>query len=275
VNAAGRYQLDFRSPVVTERMDAVIHRLITDYGLGYLKFDYNINAGIGTDLFATSAGHGLLEHNRAFLAWIDVLFERYPGLVIEACASGGGRADAATLRRHSILSVSDQTDHLRSVAIVAGASTAITPEQAGMWVYPQPEFSADEFDLSIVNGMLGRPQLSGGIWKLSETQLDRLAGAVSVYKSYRADIPGSLPFWPLGLPRWNDDWVAHGLSAGQYRYISVWRRAGEASTVLPGVEEGAVRVLFPSDGATNIRWVDGVLRVTLPNAPSAVLFRVG
>ena len=275
VNAAGRYQLDFRSPVVTERMDAVIHRLITDYGLGYLKFDYNINAGIGTDLFATSAGNGLLEHNRAFLAWIDVLFERYPGLVIEACASGGGRADCATLRRHSILSVSDQTDHLRSVAIVAAASTAITPEQAGMWVYPQPEFSADEFDLSIVNGMLGRPQLSGGIWKLSETQLDRLAGAVSVYKSYRADIPGSLPFWPLGLPRWNDDWVAHGLSAEQYRYISVWRRAGKASTVLPGVEEGAIRVLFPSDGAATIRWVDGVLRITLPNAPSAVLFRVG
>jgi len=256
-------------------MDAVIHRLITDYGLGYLKFDYNVNAGIGTDLLADSAGDGLLGHNRAFLAWIDGLFGRYPGLVIEACASGGGRADYATLQRHSIISTSDQTDHLRSVPIAAAAPSAITPEQAAIWVYPQPEFGADEFDLSIVNGLLARPQLSGGIWKLSEAQLERLASAVRVYKSYRSDIPWSLPFWPLGLPRWGDDWVAQGLRAGQSRYVCVWRRAGEASVLLPGIEEGTVDLLFPSDSAAGVRWVDGVLQVTLPHAPSAVLLRVG
>ncbi len=275
VNAAGRFQLDFRAPAVIERMDAVIHRLITDYGLGYLKFDYNVNAGIGTDLLADSAGDGLLGHNRAFLAWIDGLFGRYPGLVIEACASGGGRADYATLQRHSIISTSDQTDHLRSVPIAAAAPSAITPEQAAIWVYPQPEFGADEFDLSIVNGLLARPQLSGGIWKLSEAQLERLASAVRVYKSYRSDIPWSLPFWPLGLPRWGDDWVAQGLRAGQSRYVCVWRRAGEASVLLPGIEEGTVDLLFPSDSAAGVRWVDGVLQVTLPHAPSAVLLRVG
>ena len=92
VNSAGRHQLDFRSPDVVARLDGIIDRLVTDYGLGYLKFDYNINAGIGTDLNADSAGDGLLSHNRAYLAWIDELFERYPQLVIEACASGGARA---------------------------------------------------------------------------------------------------------------------------------------------------------------------------------------
>jgi alpha-galactosidase len=110
VNAAGRYQLDFRSPIVIERMDAVIHRIVTEYGLGYLKFDYNVNAGVGTDFGSSSAGSGLIAHNRAYLAWIDRLLERYPNIVIEACASGGGRADYATLQRHSITSTSDQTD---------------------------------------------------------------------------------------------------------------------------------------------------------------------
>ena len=103
VNGQGRYQLDFREPAVRTRMDRIIDRLIGDYGLGYLKFDYNINGGIGTEVGGVSAGHGLLDHNRAFLGWIDGLFARHPGLVIEACSSGGGRVDYATLARHSIV----------------------------------------------------------------------------------------------------------------------------------------------------------------------------
>lgn len=274
VNAAGRYQLDFRSPVVIERMDAVIHRLVTDFGLGYLKFDYNVNGGIGTDLDADSPGDGLLGHNRAFLGWIDTLFEKYPDIVIEACASGGGRADYATLQRHSIISTSDQTDHLRYVPIAAGAPTAITPEQAAIWVYPQPEFDDDEFSLSIVNGLLARPQVSGGIWKLSDTQLERLAEGIAVYKTYRHEIPAAMPVWPLGLPCWNDDWVAQGLTAASGTLLSVWRRGGATTIRLPNLGKGIVDVLFPMNSAATTVWDGDDLVVTLPACPSAVLFKI-
>lgn len=275
VNAAGRYQLDFRSPAVIERMDAVIHRMVTDYGLGYLKFDYNVNGGIGTDLDADGPGDGLLGHNRAFLGWIDALFERYPRIVIEACASGGGRADHATLQRHSIISTSDQTDHLRYVPIAASAPTAITPEQAAIWVYPQREFCQEEFDLSIVNGLLARPQLSGRIWKLSGAQLLRLAEAMHVYRGYRHEIPESMPLWPLGLPAWMDDWVAQGLIMTSGTYLSVWRRGGKETIRLPGIGQGEVEILFPPDSAVTVQWSEGELVVTLPGSPSAVLLRIG
>jgi alpha-galactosidase len=274
VNAAGRYQLDFRSPAVIERMDAVVHRLVTDYGLAYLKFDYNVNGGIGTDFDADSAGDGLLGHNRALLAWIDGLFARYPDIVIEACASGGGRADYATLRRHSIVSTSDQTDHLLSIPIAASAPTAITPEQAAIWVYPQHEFGPDEFDLSIVNGLLARPQISGRVWKLSKAERERLAEAISVYKTYRTEIPAALPTWPLGLPRWDDEWVAHGLVSTTATYLSIWRRGGSESIRLPGIESGRVDVLFPRSSAATTEWREENLFVTLPAIPSAVLLRV-
>jgi alpha-galactosidase len=274
VNAAGRYQLDFRSPLVIERMDAVIHRIVTAYGLGYLKFDYNVNGGVGTDRGSSSSGTGLLAHNRAYLAWVDALLERYPNLVIEACASGGGRADYATLRRHSITSTSDQTDSLRSVAIAAAAATAITPEQAGVWVYPQPEFSEDEFDLSIVNGLLARPQLSGGIWKLSHERLERLAQAVRSYKGYRSEIAAALPFWPIGLPGWSDDWIAHGLNAESGTYISVWRRGGGDSIVLPGLNNRGISVIFPPDSSVTTSWEGKNLIVRLPRTPSAVLLKI-
>ena len=280
VNGAGRYQLDFHSPAVIERMDAVIERLAGEYSLGYLKFDYNINGGIGTDIDSDSPGDGLLGHNRAFLAWIDRLFERHPDLVIEACASGGARVDYATLARHSILSTSDQTDHLRYVPIAAAAPTGVTPEQAAVWVCPQPEFSDDELELCIVNGLLARPQLSGGIWKLSASQMEIVAAGIAVYKEYRHVIPTGLPQWPLGLPHWDDAWISQALVAPDGIYIAVWRRGGGDSATLPlpipAGTDVSVEVLFPAGGEAGGRWDSelGELSVTLLRSPSARLIRV-
>ena len=50
-----RYQLDYRNPEVRAYADSVIDRLIKEYGVGYIKMDYNIEPGIGTDLHADSA----------------------------------------------------------------------------------------------------------------------------------------------------------------------------------------------------------------------------
>lgn len=44
-----RYHLDFRNPEVRAYTRGVIDRLIRDYGIGYFKIDYNINAFAGTD----------------------------------------------------------------------------------------------------------------------------------------------------------------------------------------------------------------------------------
>ena len=97
----GRYQLDFRNPAVREFADGVIRRLVEEYGAGYIKMDYNINAGIGTQRAADSAGDGLLSHNRAYLEWLDHIFIIYPDLIIENCGSGGMRINDALLTRHS------------------------------------------------------------------------------------------------------------------------------------------------------------------------------
>src|SRR6185369_13494264 len=41
----GRYQLDYRNPEVRAHADRVIDRLVREYGVGYIKMDYNIDAG--------------------------------------------------------------------------------------------------------------------------------------------------------------------------------------------------------------------------------------
>lgn len=277
VNTQGRHQLDFRSPDVVARMDRIVDRLIADYGLGYLKFDYNVNGGPGTERHAESVGDGLLGHNRAFLAWIDGLFARHPGLVIEACSSGGARIDYATLARHSILSTSDQTSHLRYVPIAAGAPTGVTPEQAAVWVYPQPEFSDEENALCVVNGLLARPQLSGGLAELSPAQLELVAAGVDVYKQYRRELADAVPVWPTGLPTWDEPWTSLALRTSARTLLSVWRRGGDdtRSLRLPHLRgrEVTVEFAYPLGFAGSYEWdgVDGVLHVTLPTAPSARL----
>ena len=135
----GRYHLDLRHPAAVKHLDEVIDFVVGDLGVGYLKLDYNIAVGPGPDTGGLSAGAGLLDANRAHLAWLDAVLDRHPGLVIENCSSGGMRTDYALLARLQLQSTSDQQDYLRYPPIAAAAPAGIAPEQAAVWAYPQPE----------------------------------------------------------------------------------------------------------------------------------------
>jgi len=278
----GRYHLDFRHPAVIAHLDGVVDRLVADYGVGYFKLDYNVNAGPGTDLDG-SPGAGLLGHERALLAWIEGVLDRHPGLVLENCGSGALRCDYAMLSRLQLQSTSDQRDHRRYVPIAAAAPVAIAPEQAAVWAYPQPEFNDDQIASALCNALLGRIHLSVYLNRMSADQRALVAEAMAVYKRIRADIPASVPFWPLGLPGWTDSWVALALRGPQKTYVTVWRcdgddAAGERALSLPYLKgrNVAVRVLFPGSSKAAIEWnaARGELTVGLPEPGTACLFAV-
>lgn len=275
----GRYQLDFRHPAAVAHLDRVVDRLVADYGVGYFKLDYNINPGPGTDL-GGSAGAGLLGHQRAYLAWLDAVLDRHPGLVLENCASGGMRTDYALLARLQLQSTSDQQDPLNYAPIAAAAPAAITPEQAAVWAYPQPDYDDDLNAFTLAGALLGRIHLSGHLNRMSAPQRAMVAEAVAVYKRIRADIPRSVPFWPLGLPGWTDPWVALGQRAPHTTYLTLWRRdaqsAIERSLAVPHLRGRGVtaRVLFPAAAAdTDLSWdaERGELTVRMPNPGTARL----
>jgi alpha-galactosidase len=271
----GRYQLDYRHPAVIARMDKVIDGLVYEYGLGYFKFDYNISPGAGTDVGGVAAGHGMLGHNRAFLAWLDGVFDRHPALVIENCSSGGMRVDYAQLSRMSIQSTSDQTDPLRYVPIAAAAPSAVTPEQSAVWAYPQPGWSADLNALTVVSALLGRVHLSGRVDLLDEDQLSAVAQGMAVYKAIRHRLPVADPYWPLGLPGWYDDWSALALRTPEAVLLAVWRRGGGDTVRLPLPCTGSVAtVRYPTGTAATVALSGTDLTVSLPAAPSACLIEV-
>jgi alpha-galactosidase len=276
----GRHQLDFRHPAVVQHVDETVDRLVREFGIGYFKLDYNINIGAGTDVDGARAGAGLLGHNRAYSAWIDAVLDRHPGLVLENCSSGGMRVDYAQLARHSIQSTSDQTDPERYVSIAAAAPSCVTPEQSAVWAYPQPDWSTDVNDLTLVNALLGRVHLSGRIDLLDAAGRESVRHAMDVYKDLRHRIPHALPIWPLGLPGWYDAWCAAGLADEEGVLLQVWRRGGGDAVVLPLPafvgRDIDVEVLFPAGRRGEVSWSaeDGALRVHLPDAPSARLLRL-
>jgi alpha-galactosidase len=283
----GRYHLDLRHPAAIRHLDDVTDYLVGELGVGYLKLDYNINAGPGTEAGGLSAGAGLLGHNRALLSWLDALLDRYPSLTIENCGSGAMRMDYAMLSRTQLQSTSDQQDHLRYAAIAAAAPMAVTPEQAAVWAYPQPSFTDDEIGFVMCNALLGRVHLSGHLDQMSPRQHGLVAEAVSVYQAIRPDLARAVPFWPLGLPRWTDSRLSLGMRAPGATYVAAWSRppltgapsADPAVLALPvrhlrGVT--GAEVLYPAAAGARASWdaASGMLTVVLPRTPSACLIQL-
>jgi alpha-galactosidase len=125
-----------------------------------------------------------------------------------------------------------------------------------------------------------------------------VAEAVRVYKeSLRPAIAGSVPFWPIGLPRWTDQWVALGLRAPGTSHLAVWHRgslpgsgsaegapqadghgAGTLTMPVPHLRGRRVtpRVLYPRQAGAEADWdaARGTLTITIPNVPSACVLRL-
>ncbi len=277
----GRYQLDFRNPAVRKHADGVIDRLVQQYGVGYIKMDYNINAGIGTEVEADSFGDGLLAHNRAYLAWLDGVFDRYPELVIENCGSGGMRMDYALLSRHSIQSSSDQTDYRKYAVIAACCATAVTPEQCAVWSYPKREGDAEEVIFNMVNALLMRIHQSGQLAEIAPERLALVREGLAYYKRIRQDIKSGMPFWPLGLAAFGDPWVSWGLRCGNKTYLAVWRLENSppyCRIPLAFLKGKKVRVRFgyPAHGGCDFEWHPhpGELTVKLSGENSARLLEL-
>ncbi|WP_168207290.1 glycoside hydrolase family 36 protein [Microlunatus elymi] len=251
IRERNRYLLDLRSTDATAHLDAAVDRLISELGVGFFKFDYNVTPGSGTDLDAPSVGHGLLEHNRALLDWLDRLLDRHPQLIIENCASGAMRSDFAMLSRLALQSTTDQQDPLLYPAIAAGALVHLLPEQAGNWAYPQAAMTDEMISFTMCTGLAGRIYQAGLIDRMSPAQEALVAAGIAVHKQMRHDLVRSIPRFPTGMPSWDQPWTTVGLDAGEATYLIAWRQQHAPESVrleLAGVADRTIEQLYPPVG---------------------------
>ena len=255
-----RFLLDMRNPEVCAYLDSVVDRIVGDYGVGYIKTDYNVDGLEGTESSAGGFGQGLLEVNRALLSWYEGVLSRYPNLTIENCGSGGGRMDYAMLSRLQLQSSSDQVDFRKYPAILVGASAGVLPEQLAVWSYPLANADPDASSFNMVNAMLCRIHQSGGLAALSPECQAQVREGIKVYKTViREHIPNSIPFYPLGFPDITDGKspIALGMRSPNKMLIAVWRLAGEGTVYVPDLSDD-LQILYPKNlGIQAARREDG------------------
>jgi len=242
-----RYLLDFRIAAVQDYLNQVLERLVSNYGIAYIKMDYNVDSLQGTEVHADSAGQGLLEHCRAYLTWIEQILGRFPDLVLENCGSGGGRMDYAQLSRFQIQSVTDQEDYLKLPHIVTGASAAVLPEQIAVWSYPIVGSDPDQASFNMATAMMARIHQSGRLDNLSVDSFRQVLQGLEVYKRVlRPHIPHAVPFFPLGMPDITNREapVALGMRAPGLTWVAVWWLDGTSRVEIPASSKQP-RILFP------------------------------
>lgn len=117
--------LDLSNPEVQDFIFNLVDTLMTRYPqIDYIKWDANMaimNHG-STYLSKEHQSHLYIAYHRGFEKICKRIRQRYPDLTIQACASGGGRANYGVLPYFDEFWVSDNTDALQRIYMQWGTS---------------------------------------------------------------------------------------------------------------------------------------------------------
>lgn len=117
--------LDLSKIEVQNHLIEVLSKLIEENQIDYLKWDFNrqlaptFSQGVSRDV------QGKVEYKYVLGLYhiLETLRDKYPKLIIENCASGGGRVDAGMLYYTDQTWISDLTDSLGRFRILANMAT--------------------------------------------------------------------------------------------------------------------------------------------------------
>lgn len=117
--------LDLSNPAVQDYVFGIVDGIMTENPrIDYIKWDANmslVNHG-SQYLPKDRQSHLYIEYHRGFAAVCDRIRAKYPDVTIQACASGGGRANYGVLPWFDEFWVSDNTDALQRIHMQWGTS---------------------------------------------------------------------------------------------------------------------------------------------------------
>lgn len=178
--------LDFSRDDVAAWAYDRLDELVTGDDVAFLKWDMNRPV--------TEAGDEVwVPYIRNVYAVIDRLRAAHPHLVIEGCASGGGRADLGMLARTDQIWTSDNTDAAQRIAIQHGYGQLYPACTMGAWVTDSPNAItgrptplAFRFHVAMA-GALG---IGGDLRRWSPADLEQASHLVKQYKEIRPIVHG-------------------------------------------------------------------------------------
>ncbi|MEO1043969.1 MAG: alpha-galactosidase [Pseudomonadota bacterium] len=177
--------LDLTRPEVADHIHDALDALLRENAIGYLKWDMNRDISHPANALGHAATHAQTE---AVYALIDRLRVAHPHVVIESCASGGGRADLGILHRTDRIWASDNNDALERLGIQWGASYMLPLCVAGAHVGPRTCHITGRIlpmALRVAVAMFGSMGIEADLRRESDADRAVLAQGVALYKQHR------------------------------------------------------------------------------------------
>jgi alpha-galactosidase len=126
--APGReYRLDMEHPQARAWIKSEMKRLISTYGLVWMKVDSNFMIG------ADPRGRELEGYFSSWWGLLDEIRAEHPGCVIEGCASGALRLDQSALKHHDVHFLSDNVNPRLMLRLLQGTALRVPPSRLTLW----------------------------------------------------------------------------------------------------------------------------------------------
>ena len=247
-------------PAARQHVFERISHVLTQARVGWMKWDFNADLGPGGWApglpEALTAQDPLVAHYHGLYALQDQIRAAYPDLILEMCASGGGRMDGAILSRAHVNWISDQPGSLRKLTIHFGTQLAHPAVACNDWLVEWPPgriAGYDDADAAIGTrgdlafrlhvAMLGSFGISAAIERWSAADIATAAAHVSLYATHLRDIihhGDQYQLTPAPAPSGNSEWAAIWYVAkdGNRGALLAFRLAGADATrifPLPGL----------------------------------------
>lgn len=183
--------LDLGNPEVQDFVFDIVDNLMTENPkIDYIKWDANMpisNHG-SQYLSKDKQSHMYIEYHRGFAKVCDRIRAKYPDLTIQACASGGGRANWGVLPWFDEFWVSDNTDALQRIYMQWGTSYFFPAIAMASHISATPNhtvFRTTSLKYRIDVAMSGRLGMEIQPRNMTQEERDLCRKAIAEYKEIR------------------------------------------------------------------------------------------
>ena len=135
-----QYVLDFSNPKVIDEIEKQIEKILNDSEVYYIKWDMNRSLSEVYSKISDFDEQGTIYHKYILGVYelYDRLTKKFPNILFESCASGGGRFDPGMLYYAPQGWVSDNTDAIERSKIQFGTSVVYPLSSMGTHVSDIP-----------------------------------------------------------------------------------------------------------------------------------------
>lgn len=181
--------IDMTNPEAAAWAEGQIEILINEYGVDFFRLDFNVDH---------KASMCKIDHNGVqecdYLRYYKALYDmfaslrvKYPHIVFENCASGGGRCDLGMVKQFTHTWVSDHQIMPKGYMITNGMTMVIPPERVDRLVSGMNGHLRGSLDMTVRQTLMAKPSMNtfnpmGSSMNMQELEFVR--HSFDIYKNF-------------------------------------------------------------------------------------------